>query len=329
MNSSVLCPPNIHLLSDQVINVIARLPRTSHGITNGIGHQKELGTALCQSGRNFKLTQSAAGTKPPGDAKRKRNETLVRASTPDDNSTSLFELGRRIRRKKHREIKRRSRKRKTDLLTNLVSTTEQLREEVNQLQERRSRITSLLLARKSIWSVAVEYFKLFRCELELGTRLPKHAARAQLDFVQGSLASDVASAAGNGPDVVMESWGILQLFNNVKVQVGNMEKNADNSLVVSTRTSVTITSRTLSVLFPHLCTDGGDDKLAQKLLNQRIDLSGSTRFQLDDASERVTSLVTQSDFFTPMLRLLGSLDAVAFAFEHALLSPDFLCRSEP
>ncbi|KAG6962860.1 hypothetical protein JG687_00006894 [Phytophthora cactorum] len=110
----------------------------------------------------------------------------------------------------------------------------------------------------------------------------------------------------------------MKWFGDVEVTVENLSKSARNSMIVTTRTSVTITERTLSNVFPHLPNPNiGDSKatLASKLLGQRIIMRGSTCFEWDAATKRVTSVVVQSDMLTPILRLLGSLEAVSQVFD--------------
>lgn len=118
----------------------------------------------------------------------------------------------------------------------------------------------------------------------------------------------------------------------MKVELGSLHMNANDSVVAHTVTHLTITERSLHYVFLHLCrsSSGEDDErleLAAKLLGQRIVVRGSTHFDWDDTYGHVTSVWTQSDLLTPMLRLLGNLVDVSRVFEEALIAPDFHWRS--
>lgn len=126
---------------------------------------------------------------------------------------------------------------------------------------------------------------------------------------------------------LLQSWSCLTLwFQDVEVDLEDMNKGAAGSLNAKMKTSLTITERTFCNVFPHLCGSGTNAKmspLAQKLLNQRITTSGSTCFEWDTAYGRVTSLTAHSDMLTPMMALLGGLEDVSRVFEKALISPAF------
>ncbi|ETL87864.1 hypothetical protein L917_13020, partial [Phytophthora nicotianae] len=52
-------------------------------------------------------------------------------------------------------------------------------------------------------------------------------------------------------------------------------------------------------------------------------MRGSTCFEWDDSTSRMTRVVSQSDMLSPMLQLLNSVEDVSLVFEQALISPDF------
>ncbi|KAG3085235.1 hypothetical protein PI124_g18537 [Phytophthora idaei] len=58
------------------------------------------------------------------------------------------------------------------------------------------------------------------------------------------------------------------------------------------------------------------------LLNQRLSVSGSVRFDWDTSTGRVIRLESKVDLMTPMLQLLGSLEDVARVFDKALVTLD-------
>ncbi|KAF4034288.1 hypothetical protein GN244_ATG13756 [Phytophthora infestans] len=121
----------------------------------------------------------------------------------------------------------------------------------------------------------------------------------------------------------MSSW----CFDDVRVDLDRLEKDSANSLRAITTTRATISHDTLRVLFPHLNGHGKNGKqslLECKLLRYRLIMRGSVRFEWDDRADRVSSMDTQSDMLTPLLRLLGNLEDVNRVFQGALVTTD--CR---
>ncbi|KAL3657585.1 hypothetical protein V7S43_017552 [Phytophthora oleae] len=140
------------------------------------------------------------------------------------------------------------------------------------------------------------------------------------------MAPDVAFNAGRGPDALIRSWKCLSVwFQDVELELEGLKKAGRSSLVACTTTSVTITERTLLNVFPHLSLVG-DREIVEKLLNQRLVVRGSMQFEWDAAYCRVTSVITQANLLTPMLRLLGGVEVTSYVFEKALISPDFQWR---
>ncbi|KAG1689954.1 hypothetical protein DVH05_028349 [Phytophthora capsici] len=125
-----------------------------------------------------------------------------------------------------------------------------------------------------------------------------------------------------GLEVLIRSW---KWFQDVEIELEELKKAGENSLVARTTTSVTITVITLRNAFPHLSCDG-DREIVEKLLNQRLVMRGAMRFEWDVAYCRATIVMTQSDLLTPMLRLLGGLKTTSYVFEKAFISPDFQWR---
>lgn len=206
--------------------------------------------------------------------------------------------------------------------------TRKLRVEVDALEDRRRRISAVLLEADNVWDVAAQYFLIFRHGLALGTRFTKEAATQfsnQLDFIQAAMTPDVVSSAGLGTEAIMRSWSYSQWFDDVDVELESLQ-GARSSLTAINRTSVTFTKQTLRNLFPDLCKTGKRSNFADKLLGQRIVMCGSTYFEWDDASGCVSTVIAQSDMLTLMTSLLGGVREVARVFETALICPDFKMR---
>ncbi|KAG6614079.1 bZIP transcription factor 1 [Phytophthora cinnamomi] len=235
-----------------------------------------------------------------------------------------------------REIRRlrqiRYRKKKDDYANSLEEETRVLEQQIEKLEQRRRSVAEAVPTEKTLWNVAVEYFRLFR----YGLREPMLARQtaqdiqpcAQLDFLRSTMAPDVLFNAGRGVEAIMRNWKYFTLwFLDVEVELDGLKKGGADSLIASITTSFTITERSLMTVFPHLCTvearrcRGSDGRsLADKLLGRRITMRGLTRFDWDAGYGRVTSVISESDMLSPMLRILGSLEDVSRVFEKSLIS---------
>ncbi|KAL3657581.1 hypothetical protein V7S43_017548 [Phytophthora oleae] len=210
----------------------------------------------------------------------------------------------------------RYRKKKDNYAVQLERDTRELQKEIQKLEQRRRAVSTALPSDKTLWSVAVEYFRLFRHGLSISPLQPFE----QLNFLRESMAPTVLFNAGRGVDSIMRNWKYFALwFQDAQVDLNALEKGGVDSLVASITTSFTITERSLTTVFPYLCTPEFRP-LADKLLGQRIVMQGLTRFDWDDAFGRVTSVISESDMLTPMLQLLGSLEDVSKVFEKSLIS---------
>ncbi|KAG3108544.1 hypothetical protein PI125_g11738 [Phytophthora idaei] len=134
-----------------------------------------------------------------------------------------------------------------------------------------------------------------------------------------------------GVDAQLENWILFVLyFDNVRVDLKGLKRPSPDTLVASTVTSVTITSKTLRRVFPHLNSDGVSgtkggvwSPLAARLLGKNLVMHASVSFGWDRATDKVASLYSQVDMLRPMLNLLGSLEDVSRAFYKARVTPDF------
>ncbi|KAG1690143.1 hypothetical protein DVH05_028351 [Phytophthora capsici] len=217
-----------------------------------------------------------------------------------------------------REIRRlrqiRYRKKKDDYAVQLEGEAQELRKEIQKLEQHRRAVSSVFPSNQTLWKVVVEYFRLFR------HGLAGSAHSEQFKFLRASMAPTVLFNAGRGVDSIMRNWKYFSLwFQDAQVELNGLEKGGVDSLIASITTSFTITQRSLTTVFPHLCTAQARP-LADKLLGQRIVMQGLTRFDWDPAYSRVTSVISESDMLTPMLELLGSLEDVSTVFEKSLIS---------
>ncbi|ETO68021.1 hypothetical protein F442_14958 [Phytophthora nicotianae P10297] len=323
MNSCVLQPPNRPLLSDDVIGGVSlRAQQAKRYLgTNGDVRIQD-GSGSPQS--NHLPPRQPLKTEPTGDAsviqKRKRQATSFAHAHIVDQILSEQKRLRELRRL--RQI--RYRKKKDDYANTLEQETRQLQDEINKLEKRRRSVSSAIPTKENVWSVSTEYFRLFRYGVKTSaTTQPS----AQQDLLRNAMAPDVAFNAGRGIEAMMRSWKCLCMwFEDVELELEGLTKTG-NSVVAETTTRVTITERTLRNVFPHLTSSDKDHPLADKLLNQRLVMRGSMRFEWDPAYCRVASVMSKSDLLRSMLRLLGNLEDTSRVFERALISPDFQWRS--
>ncbi|ETN13843.1 hypothetical protein PPTG_08540 [Phytophthora nicotianae INRA-310] len=207
-----------------------------------------------------------------------------------------------------------------DIATLFATNIRNLREEIDTLEQQRQhlRTSRALEPPNDVWRAAAEYCRLIRHGL--------HLTSNQLGFMRDMMSPNVVFNAAYGPEAIMQHWFFMNWFGEVDVELKGWELTDGNSLVAITTTSVTITKHTLRNVFPHLRTIDNSDrngKLAEQLLLQRLVMRGSTRFEWDDSTCRVTRVIAQSDMMTPILHLLGNLEDVSRVFEQALISPEF------
>ncbi|OWY91356.1 hypothetical protein PHMEG_00040097 [Phytophthora megakarya] len=143
--------------------------------------------------------------------------------------------------------------------------------------------------------------------------------------MQTMMAEDVTDGVVFGVDAMMESM-IFQSKCYTKFEICPlcMEKNDQNSLIVSTISEFTISEDTLYYGFPNLMENGRWPTLTDKMIGNKIVAHGSTLFKWDCVNDRVTQLYHRVDLFTPLLKLLGNLEDVARVFDNAKISPEGL-----
>ncbi|POM68819.1 Hypothetical protein PHPALM_14969 [Phytophthora palmivora] len=232
-----------------------------------------------------------------------------------------------------RERQIRYRKKKHDYMLSLEDETKTLREEIKNLQQQRKSLCAILPTNSNVWSVVVEYFRLFQHGFHVNAQVSVPSvpswSDAQLDFIRTTISPNVSFNSEQGVEALIRSWQDLsQWFEDVHVELEELDKSVDGSVIAATRTSVTITEHTLRYVFPHLCgsSNARQARYGRQLVGQRIIMPGLTRFKLDASTQRVSTLTAQSDMLTPMLEVLGSLEDVSNVFELSRISLDFQWR---
>lgn len=127
-------------------------------------------------------------------------------------------------------------------------------------------------------------------------RRPGFMCTAIIDFMRASMVSAV-EVAGRGIATRLNSWrGRVRCFDDVDVELVTLVQGPADSVVMSTKSSVTIAA--LRVFAP--AQHRRKRSIAGRILGQRIVLYGSVRFGWDGDCGCVTSTLVQSDMLTPM-----------------------------
>ncbi|KAF1791175.1 hypothetical protein GQ600_10818 [Phytophthora cactorum] len=210
--------------------------------------------------------------------------------------------------------------------------TDNLPEEIKNLESQRQLIIHNARTDQSVWPVATEYFRLFRHGYMTPIIAPDSSSvtptktmrqNVQLDFLETKMAADVTDGTICGAEAILQNWRLFSVFHgDVNVQLKRLQQVAADSLLATMAISLTITKNTLHQLYPHLVSDDQVSPLAVRLLNQRIVVCGSMRFVWDEASGRVARLDSKLDMMTPILKIVGSLENVATVFGQALITPE-------
>ncbi|KAE9332493.1 hypothetical protein PF008_g14920 [Phytophthora fragariae] len=342
MNASVLHPPNNWHLSDAVIGNVVQRARATPDLTRFSIAPSRLRTAEPQepfqvrAWKKPRLTEVVQVGKAEPEPRSKVETTVNEKNTNSGNVASLIALGKESLREARRQNQRRYRKKQHDNMVSLEQETNKLQLQIEQLEQRRRAISPTVRGDDCYWSVVVEYFRLFKLglmEQPSTQQLPSNAtpakdiSSAQLNLLCSKLAQDVALNEGRGVDAVIYSWRRASFwFQDFRLELEDLHKEGANALVAVTKTSFTITERTLRNVFPGIWDDRESEAgyaLVNKLLGQRIVMRGTTFFEWDPTRSLVSSLIAQSDLLTPVLRLLGCLKDVERVFGKAIISPDF------
>ncbi|OWZ14551.1 hypothetical protein PHMEG_00011951 [Phytophthora megakarya] len=180
---------------------------------------------------------------------------------------------------------------------------------------------------QTVWSAASDYFRLFRHGFR---SLPNDIYSYVLNALESSMSPGVTDGPVSGPKAIITRWMKFSLcFDDIHMDLQRLENGpVGNSVVATVITSFTISSDSLSLVFPNLIKEtpanesrSSAKSLSGKLLHQRLVVRGSILFEWDETRNRINKMRSQSDMLTPLLRLLGSLEEVSRVFEGALVSP--------
>ncbi|KAL3672397.1 hypothetical protein V7S43_003082 [Phytophthora oleae] len=322
MDNFPFYPPNYLTLTENVISSV--MPR-------GPTKRARLTYSASETRKNWsqpRLAQSSVVEKPV--ELPLQVETALKNCMNEGQKVAL-KLVREIKDRRHetsRINQARYVKRQRKKVSKLEEDVQKLQEEVKDLPLHHTSLSIDTPTHKTVWSVAAYYFRLF----QHGFNSPSKEANAfALKFLQTTMEPSVTDGSLCGPKALLENWRLFSLhFADVHVELEHLEKGESADILVAfTSTSVKFSTGTLRKVFPHLNTDGHGgtqggkwSPLADRLRNQRITMRGTVYFYWDKTTGRVARMETKSDLLTPLLHLLGDLEAVSRVFEKALVTPE-------
>jgi hypothetical protein len=304
-----MAPPNSHTFSDRVIGGVMQRIRPLHdqSVFPGEGdyHEKTPNYPTDKVRSRTTKHKVAAEMLATGEVRR----------APKIHISAARRERCRVNQARYREKQRRHVGELSDNIT-------EVQQEIQELESKRQELEHCAPKYDSVWSVATEFFQLFRhgynAPTMLSERLPQRN-HAQLDFLKATMASDVTSGSMSGAEALLEKWRLMSLHHSdTQVQLRCLNEVAKDSVLATATMSLTITEQTLRCVYPHLLHSESESDLelelsplAAKLLNQRLEIQGSMRFDWDSGSCRIVRLESSFDILSAMLKLLGNLESVA------------------
>ncbi|KAK1942269.1 hypothetical protein P3T76_006591 [Phytophthora citrophthora] len=291
MSTTTTCPPNSQNLTEEVIgNVLQRVwPRHRVG----------------------------AGEPNTAHQSKKRE----RSTNSDDTELEAYQRERRRRNQERYRLRQRK------LIEDLDETNRKLRSEIERLSNERNSLLCGISTKETMWSVAVEYFRVFQHGLFATEGLPV----AELDFLRTMMAADLDANTVYGFGALARNWKVFTLsFKDVHVRLQRLGQVADDSLLATTTTSITITVNPCAI-----CPLTWQERT--RIVAKEVDglillknwwiavscvIHGSVHFDWNAEDRCVVALITQAEMVTPFRELLGSLEQVSLVFGKALIQPD-------
>ncbi|KAJ8546818.1 hypothetical protein ON010_g11416 [Phytophthora cinnamomi] len=264
-----------------------------------------------------------AGSRTPATDSARRHPEFPSA-VEAERQAALLE-SRRQRGRMHQE---RYRIRQRRGLQELEGSIQTLRQDIQQLRMEKQTTLVFLSTITTVWSVAAEYFRLFRFGLQEISSMSDRGSEVQIQrsFVHAAIDPDMLYSSMRGVDALLENWQYMSLcYKGIYMQPTCMEQGADGAVIATVASRFTITESTLRMAFPHLLKrddNGNVLSIATKLLGQRIVMKGTAEFKWDHDRGCLTSIKLDPDFITPLLGILGNLEDVTYVFSGALITTE-------
>ncbi|KAG7401123.1 hypothetical protein PHYBOEH_002681 [Phytophthora boehmeriae] len=243
-----------------------------------------------------------------------------------------------IVRERNRVHQARYKQRQLKLVVGLESSIARLQEEIQQFKVQRQVLSMNVLTSTTVWSIAAEYYRLFRSGIKSRVSMdglvssvalvPTEPSKVlvQRNFLQQTMTSNVTDGTARGVDAMIEGWKLVSLYHgDIDIRLSNLEVGAEDSLIATMEGTHQINENTLRLAFPHLVHGVEREEwssLATKLVDQQLVVQATAIFEWDCDMGRVSSIMYRADLLTPMLALLGSLKDVSRVFSGALITPE-------
>lgn len=252
--------------------------------------------------------------------------------TAQTSPMELIEVNKKITRK-HREMSRREqcranqaryRSSQRELLLQLERSVKRLSQEVGHLKRGYEGALSHGKPKQFPWAIVVEVFRLLEDSICSPWRMmdatdEMNDAKTQRRL-QEWFSPDVAMGDLLGVDALTEQLRRFSLnFGDSKLQLQRIKTMAPGVMIATARLGVTVTELTIRNVFPNLSkrrrqeVDYNYAALREQLLGQRLNCSSSTTFLFHEGTGRIERLEVNIDLVGPLLRVFGTLGAVASA----------------
>ncbi|KAF1779821.1 hypothetical protein GQ600_15703 [Phytophthora cactorum] len=302
MTSSSLNPPNIQDLSDTVIGSVRQHAKRDSKVFS----VQEI------RGQTLNATATIAIMAINGQELQK-TETSV---DQDQQYTDPVGYRRLLRRRQsRRDIQHRYRAKVHARSVALENSVERLKDEVRRLVQQCRHLSTDPLSTTTPWNIVAEYFALFRHGFNSSSTAsvvsePSPSSK-KLMFLLGTMASSVMVKSGSGITAMLGIWrSISRRYDGLDVRLVRRVFHRYDQVLFHHHQSMLLQE------FPHLVTEEGKlPPLAEKLLGQQIVLPSGARFDWDESTARmaaVTGRNFKAEMLTPLLKILGNLEDVAF-----------------
>ncbi|KAF4139154.1 hypothetical protein GN958_ATG11672 [Phytophthora infestans] len=246
MSAGSLYPPNRQSLSDEIVGAVvlrtkAASSRVLYGASMPPSSKSNAGRATVEAPAVSSTTRRArekstplSGSKHPRSLSETTTSIEAAADIQDaDQRSYVAKLTRVVQDHErvlalHRERRRRNqvryRMKQRELVLSLGEGVRKIEREIQELEVRRHNASIGIPTHQTLWTIATEYFLLFRH----GFRSPPEALRtAALNFLRVSMASNVVNGRQCGVESILAKWRLFSdYFDDVYVEVERLEKSA-------------------------------------------------------------------------------------------------------
>ncbi|KAE9317901.1 hypothetical protein PF008_g18630 [Phytophthora fragariae] len=255
-----------------------------------------------------------------------RRRTTETSSTDDEAQLKRQRTKSEIRREQCRTNQARYRNKQRNNELGLDSAVDQLRQELDSLEQRRLDIVLSEKTRHSPWAIMFVVFRMvenaFRSPWSMASENEMHddtEMRKNLTFLHEVFTADVAACELTGIAALVKQWRHYSMYlGNARLQLQQVESVAPGVMTATAKISVVTTELIMRHLFSHLVEVEPQSKydplppsLRDRLLGQLLHCSISVDFYFDEENGRVVRLEPKIDLMPELFRILGDLEDVA------------------